>query len=362
MPPAQQQQSATVPLTGVDDARTQLTSTTPSVPITVHPLVLLNISDDAARIQSNIQKAAAVNSKPGYGDPNCSKAGFTRVPFGIVMGTSGHETSAHTCVDFVCLRNDATGVYELDWAMARKRVDLCRQVLASYDVIGWYTTGTGLDSQLVTVVHETFLTKQKPSLESSNVCPKPIVLVVNTNPAAGSRGVPLVVFESKPSTESGKPAAAAAVASAGDSSNASLLTRVEYQFESEVTERIGVQQAADSSSTGPGTNWVGPAADRFGGAVGSLNRRISVITDYLKAVHEGKVAPDAELLRRIKQCATKLPRPEDALELRALLGEGVQDALTTSTVALMTKGTLGFAQLLEDTSTGLENEAKMYRN
>ncbi len=349
--------SANVSADGVASILTlQVASAT--VPVDVHPLALLNMTDEAARVDQ-------LNKAPGAQQ---------RTAFGILMGTSGKETAVHTCADFIT-NVDASGSLKCNWAQAAKRVDMIRQVLPSYDVVGFYATGAGISKNLATQIAAEFV-RAKPKLEQSNICPRPVLLVLDTKPAATYRGVPLFAFElaiaggaAAGAGAPGSPGAAVATqqdgaaAAGGEEDEGPLppppqITRIEYKFVSEETERIATQQSASAEQTVG--NWVGPAANRFSGAVGNLQRRVEVIAQYLRAVDQGKIAPDAELLRRIKQCATKLPRPDDAIELRGLLAGGVEDAVASTIVSLMTKGSLGFAQLVEDTSLSIETEQRVF--
>lgn len=217
-----------------------LTSAAGSVDVSLHPLVIMNISDHCTR--------ARVEQKSPF-----------RV-FGALLGVQkGRQVeisnSFELAVDIV---NDSA-VLDKEYFSAKE--EQFKQVFSSLEVLGWYTNGT------LPVEDDTKFHEQICSVIESH-------LLVKLNTTVNTDKLPVSVYESLIDIVNGEPKIMFAVAS--------------YTLATEEAERIGVDHIARMSISGLSENSaVSEQLASTYGAIKMLHSRINLIVDYLKAVVSG---------------------------------------------------------------------------
>jgi hypothetical protein len=331
----------------------------------VHPLVVLNMCEHwtfathrRRQLNPTAPPEAAENSRV----------------FGVLLGVPGAVPAVHTSFEvYPCLADAALGANSaaasavndsaaphalaVDWAFAEKRAAALKQVFKEFEVVGWYTSGCTLHSTDVTAVHAAFVERFP---DAAAAAPSAVVLMVTERlPNPEDRRLPLVAL-AVPTTTATTAAAATASDSAaqgsGDAAAPAAATRLQVRrynvaVESEETERIGIEAAEpEGFAAAPDTSVLVQPADRLRAAVGALSRRLTVGADYLQAVREGRAPADRELLRRLKEAATRLPRLDEAPELSHALDAEVDVATVAALAAVLTKGTQGLRRVKEESA------------
>jgi COP9 signalosome complex subunit 6 len=290
--------------------------------IAVHPLITVNIADHVTR--RALDHAAAPRA------------------VGCLLGQQlGRRLEVHTSFELAyALRPNTDGTpgdhAVVDMEHLKSRRERYLAVFPDYDVVGWYTTGTGLSAQDVSVTHDALLSVNENS----------IALVMDTMPPPGKKQLPLYVFETRASF-------------AGQTRTVSL-AKVNFTVESEESERIGVDAAMRVDFDSETNPTLVPHAERFTSALSMLRVRIEVVLAYLRAVHAGSVAPDYELLRRISSIANQLPRA-DSTAFRAAFDRDYEDGLLIAFLGVVAKGTLSLTKLVGDTALATQEQQSRKR-
>ena len=254
----------------------------PSAEICLHPLVIMNISDQATRSSLPTQPTNA--------------QGQQREVFGLLFGLVSLRR-LEILTSFEALMNADDG--KPAWDLLKGKKERMSTVFPQYDVVGWYKTGESLTSAELCYWHN--------ALKDLFGTDAPLVLLMNTRPASEEYTLPVYIFETTTTTTS-----------------TFIPRRVAYSVESEETERIGVETAMNatdrsdpstvttttssaSSSSAAANPPLIPQADRLRQALRMLHRQISIVLQYLVDVKAGKVSRDSALLRAIASLCNQLP-------------------------------------------------------
>jgi len=272
--------------------------------LTLHPLVIINISDHYTRAR-------------------CQAAQGELAPrvFGILIGAqSGRHIEIANSFEVKVVPEGSgapAGSVGPDIAYVRTRLEQYKKTFKDYDMLGWYSTADSLQPGDLEI-HQGL----------SEVSDNPLYLTLDPLQAlAGTaRELPISIYESEVHVVDDKPQTQFAV--------------VPYKIDSIESERIAVDHIAHILPTGGSSS--GSAFTQHVGtqytAVSMLTERVDVITRYLSAVSAGQVPADHELLRHIKSLCERLP----ALDTEAFRDESMRDFNNTLLVAYLgciTKGT-----------------------
>jgi len=274
--------------------------------LTLHPLVIINISDHFTRARCQ-----------------ASADGSPRV-FGVLIGaqTGRHVEIANSfevkVVDGGC--GVPAGQVGPDLAYLRTRLEQYKKTFAKYDMLGWYTTSEKLQDGDLTI-HQG-LCELVDSLLYLTLDP---VLAL----AGGARELPITIYESEVHVVDEKPTM--------------QFASVPYKIDSIESERIAVDHIAHILPTGD--SHAGSAFAQHLGtqytAMSMLAERIEVISRYLTAVSAGQVPGDHAILRDIKSLAARLP----ALDTAKFGDESMRDFNNTLLVAYLGSITKGIGMV-----------------
>lgn len=282
--------------------------------VCLHPLTLVNITDHYSR--RNLGNASGR---------------FKRV-IGMLLGEqSDKKIEIFTSYEALFDDNDGAashGVLNLDFV--RKQKDQFAKVYKSYDVIGWYVTGSSLSREDIAITN---------SQVRENFCEAPLILVVDANPPAHVQTLPVCVFETVNKVEKDRVATA--------------VRKIRYTVESEESERVGIDTAMQVDYLAEENPTLVPTAQRLQNATNMLQQRIAVVTRYLEEVKAGAIAPDYELLREISSLCNQLPCAESP-SFEASFSREYEDALLVVYMSLVTKGTAFLSRLVEKSTVFAE--------
>eukprot|EP01012_Entosiphon_sulcatum_P000428 TRINITY_DN100687_c0_g1_i1.p1 TRINITY_DN100687_c0_g1~~TRINITY_DN100687_c0_g1_i1.p1 ORF type:complete len:295 (-),score=50.98 TRINITY_DN100687_c0_g1_i1:15-878(-) len=266
----------------------------------LHPLVILNITDHSVR--NRVQK------------------GGPRV-IGAVLGSqTGRNVEIHT--SFELLFDVIDGVPVIDTKYLNTKKEQFSKVFPNYEILGWYTTGSGLDKNDITV-HKAFMTYNE----------SPLLVLVDTQPPTTVRDLPVTIYESLFVLENGQ--------------QIIKLNKVAYRIESEESERISVDHVTHLGVTGASdTNSIIKAVTSQRDAANMLHMRIKLIITYLERVQRGEHPVDHNMLRNIASLCHKLPAMDSAPFTAAFQNE-YHDTLLISYLGFLTKACNTLNELTE---------------
>ncbi|VVC36671.1 COP9 signalosome subunit 6,JAB1/MPN/MOV34 metalloenzyme domain,Rpn11/EIF3F, C-terminal [Cinara cedri] len=240
------------------------TSVTGSVSVSLHPLVILNISEHWTRLTAQV----------GHSVPT----------LGALIGKQKDRTLeimnsfelSYTILD------DSSLVIDRDYYNSKE--EQFKQVFCDLDFLGWYITGTGSD---------------KPSLRDievhkqiTNIAESPIFLKMD--PHGGHTDLPVKVYESIIDIMNGE--------------TKTLFVELSYTLSTEDAERIGVDHVARMSSNDAQENsLVAETLTVQFNAIKMLHSRVKMLLDYLKEAKNSEKPINNEILREYISLCHRLP-------------------------------------------------------
>lgn len=238
-----------------------------SVTVAIHPLVIMNVSEHWTRQRAQEGKPMQV--------------------LGALIGKQKGR-SIEIFNTFELKWDFVDGAIILDREFYTTREEQFKQVFQDLDFLGWYSTGDQPNESDI-AFH-----KQICSINES-----PVFLLLN--PATKQTDLPITVFES--------------VIDILDGKATMLFVEIPFSLATEEAERIGVDHVARVSTVGSGQGAdadAGPSvvADHLTAqysAIKMLHSRVKLIMDYVKAVDEGTLQGNHEILRDIKSLVHRLP-------------------------------------------------------
>ncbi|RUS21155.1 COP9 signalosome complex subunit 6-like protein [Endogone sp. FLAS-F59071] len=277
--------------------------------VSLHPLVLLNISDHFTRVRLQTQ------------NPNPQVIGAL---LGIQTGRDVEIFNS-----FELLFHLDTGAVVIDMEYFKDKQDQFKLVFPQYDFLGWYSMGA--QPTLAEIdIHKQFL--------ENNESP----LFLQLDPASlhkddRSKSLPVSLYESTIEVIGGQPQ--------------TLFIRSQYKIETGEAERIAVDHVSKpsvSTTTGGGAESSTLIAhlNTQRNAINMLHTRVAVLHQYLLDVNAGVVPKDHDVLRQIASLCNRLPAIDSA-EFREEFFTEYNDVLLTSYLATITKGVNGMNELVD---------------
>lgn len=236
----------------------------PSVIVSVHPLVIMNISEHWTRVRAQLGKPTPV--------------------YGALLGRQKGR-NIELCTSFEMKMNETADVgneEDIDLEFLNTSLSQFKQVFSDFDFLGWYTTG-GTPTERDIVLH-----KQVCTINESPV-------LLKLDPFGKHTDLPVSVYES--------------IIDIINGDVTMLFIELEYTLATEEAERIGVDHIAKHSSNNTQVQSV--VADHLSvqySAISLLNNRIRVIYEYVKAIKDKRtLKKNNEVLREIQSLCQRLP-------------------------------------------------------
>jgi len=235
-----------------------------SVTVAIHPLVVMNMSEHWTRCkaQNNHQPAEV---------------------FGALLGK---QEGRHLEVmnSFEMLVEKVEHFSSIDREFFNTREAQYKEVFADLEVLGWYTTGDK-PTEIDVGFH-----RQMCEINE-------IPLMIKLNPLSKHHEkLPLFVYESVMDIVEGEAKM--------------MFLELPYTLATEEAERIGVDHVARLSRAHAGLAEKSVVSEQLlaqQGAIKMLQSRVRVVLDYTKAVHNGQLPRNEEILREVKSICSRLP-------------------------------------------------------
>jgi len=263
--------------------------------VLLHPLVIVNISDHFTREKVRTGKARRV--------------------FGILLGTqSGRRVEVSNSFEILLVGDTHT----IDKEFLQARVSQLTRVFEKSEILGWYSTGKnaeGYDMQ----IHQ--------QVEQHNE--SPLYLLLNPEPAPGSRELPLSLTETTVRVVDDKPTV--------------VFTKVPYRVETTEAERIAVDHLQNVSAGG--RSLLTSHLSTLHSAIKMLNLRIKAILQFAKAA-QNNGPRDEGILRQINALVQELPAIDTDKFKEDFLTE-YNDALLVTYLASITKTSHAVNEMIE---------------
>uniref|UniRef100_T1GDB7 COP9 signalosome complex subunit 6 n=1 Tax=Megaselia scalaris TaxID=36166 RepID=T1GDB7_MEGSC len=279
--------------------------TIPSVTISLHPLVIMNISEHWTRIRAQ------------YDNPAIQV-------YGALIGKQkGRSIEVMNSFELKILDEDASMDADvqaktppsqviIDREYYNKKEEQYKQVFSELDFIGWYTTGDNPTENEI---------KIHKQICEINECP----IMLQLNPLCRTTDtLPVKLFESMIDIVQGEPTM--------------LFVPLTYTLATEEAERIGVDHVARMSTNESGEKSV--VAEHLTAqhsAIKMLHSRVKLVLQYIKAVENGELEPNQEILREAYSLSHRLPVVQDSSFHQEYYAQSNDVALITYLGAL-TKG------------------------
>ncbi|XP_058825519.1 COP9 signalosome complex subunit 6 [Topomyia yanbarensis] len=257
--------SVTLPLSKVQTGESRNvmagSATVPSVTCSLHPLVIMNISDHWTRIRA--------------------QKGFKSQVFGALIGKqkgrnievmNSFELKFEVVNDEVHILMDYYNVKEQQY----------KQVFSDLDFLGWYTTGS-VPSEKHINIHK--------QICQINECP--IMLLLDPT-SRNMNQLPISLYES--------------VIDIVQGDAVMLFVPLTYTLATEEAERIGVDHVARMSTNDSDEN--STVAEHLlaqHNAIKMLHSRVKIVLAYIKAVESGQLEVNQEILRGAFSLSRRLP-------------------------------------------------------
>jgi len=284
--------------------------------ISLHPLVIINISDHATRAR---MQSTDIKSTP-------------RV-IGALFGVqSGRSIEIFNSFEIVYTGVDGAIIIDTEYVKA-KQEQFCL-VFKNYDLLGWYSTGTECKPKDLEI-HNQFLAFNE----------SPLYLLLDTIASkVNTKGLPITLYESELRIINEAPTM--------------LFSKVAYKIETGEAERIAVDHVAHVMASG-GEAGSQLTAHLMGthNAIKMLHTKIKVLVRFLEATLKGEIKPDHGLLRQIAGLCNLLPAIDTEAFKEDFLNE-YNDALLVTYLASITKGASTINDLVDRYNTAYDRHTR----
>lgn len=231
--------------------------------ISLHPLVIMNISEHWTRLRSqNVE----------------------RKPVQVYGAVLGKQIGRHIELinSFEIKLNEAEGGLSLDEEFFMTREGQYKEVFPDLDLMGWYTTGVDAPTDSDLYIHKQII----------KIRETPVMVKLDPQ-SSNSDKLPIAVFESlvNPSDETSM-----------------QWQRIPWALASEQAERIGIDHIAKISTTTK--NSKSQTSSQVAGqysAVNMLQTRLQLILDYVVAIQKGELPRNEAIIREIALLVRRLP-------------------------------------------------------
>ncbi|XP_053404479.1 COP9 signalosome complex subunit 6-like isoform X1 [Mercenaria mercenaria] len=237
--------------------------TSGSVSVSLHPLVIMNISEHWTRVRAQEGK-----------------------PQQVIGAVIGKQTGRNIEVmnSFELLFDIVDGQIVIDMDYYNTKEEQFKQVFSEMDFLGWYTTG---DDPTNSDIH---VHRQICSINESPV-------LLKMNPMARNQDVsslPVAIYESVIDLVNGEATM--------------LFVELHYTLATEEAERIGVDHVARMSTADTGeASSVAEQLIAQHSAIKMLHSRVKLILEYIKAVEAGEIPKNLDILREAYSLCYRLP-------------------------------------------------------
>merc|ERR1740128_173659 len=241
-------------------------SVSATVSVSLHPLVIMNISEHWTRTKAQEGRPAPV--------------------YGALIGKqNGRDIELMN--SFELDYNMIEGCVVIDRDYYNTKEEQFKQVFSDMDFLGWYSTGDQ-PSMLDINVH-----KQICEINES-----PLFLQLSPG-KQNTTELPVPLYESVIDMMGGQ---------AGPATARMLLVKLPYTLATEEAERIGLDHVAKiSANTDSDTSRAADTLQAQHSAIKMLASRVRLVLEYVKAVERGELEHNHEVMRQVRALSHRLP-------------------------------------------------------
>ncbi|KAI8921061.1 COP9 signalosome complex subunit 6-like protein [Powellomyces hirtus] len=280
--------------------------------ITLHPLVITNISDQWTRTKMQLSVGNPLVLGALLGIQTGRKIEIFdsfEVPFTSASGATTYEPNGGQC-----LLNKA---YFVD------KLEKVKQVFPKYDCLGWYSTGTQPTAR------DLHLHQQMIEHNES-----PLFLQLDPTSPPDAKDFPISIYESIMDIVGGQAQL--------------LFLKSEYKIETGEAERIAVDHVAHATNAtaGKGSALITHLVSQRN-AITMLHSRTRILHAYVSDAQKGLVPRDHNIMRQISSLCNRLPTVDNP-EFREEFLTDYNDVLLMSYLATITKGANALNDLVDN--------------
>lgn len=234
--------------------------TSGSVSVSLHPLVIMNISEHWTRIRA--------------------QAGSQQQVIGALIGKQkGRNLEIMNSFELVFDRIEDDIVIDKDYYNVKEQQ--FKQVFSDLDFLGWYTTGDSPNESDIKVHKQVCVINESP-------------VFLKLNPQGRHTELPVNMYESVIDLVNGEATI--------------LFVELPYTLATEEAERIGLDHIARMSAGEAGeSSLVAEHLQAQHSAIKMLHGRVRLILDYVRAVKSGRLTPNHDILREAYSLSHRLP-------------------------------------------------------
>lgn len=248
------------------DPNVMATNATGSVTCSLHPLVIMNVSEHWTR-----ERAQNIHVK--------------RVLGALIGKQKGRNIEIMNSFELVF--QESSGVVTVNKEYYTMKEEQFKQVFSDMDFIGWYINGDRPDATDIAIHKQICEINESPILLKLNPFDKNI------------EQLPVTLYESVIDIV------------AGDATL--LFVPLTYTLATEEAERIGVDHVARMSSADTGaSSLVAEHLTAQHSAIKMLQSRVKLVLEYVRAVQAGRLPMQPELLREVYNLCHRLPVVDSA--------------------------------------------------
>eukprot|EP00164_Ancoracysta_twista_P002348 GFYU01003103.1.p1 GENE.GFYU01003103.1~~GFYU01003103.1.p1 ORF type:complete len:330 (+),score=72.38 GFYU01003103.1:37-990(+) len=280
--------------------------------ISLHPLVIINISDHQMRVKAQTTGAG----------PSSSTTTSVKRIMGALLGTqNGREVEIYTSFELLYDIVDDTPALNMDYLKAKQ--EQFKKVFPQYDILGWYATGADLTDDDMTL-HRAI----------TAVNESPLFLLMDTEVGQETLDLPINIYESELHIVDGV--------------ITPTFAKTRYKIETLEAERISVDHVAklNPNSEDGGESMLSGHLQGISSAVTMLETRIRLVGEVMKLIKEGVLPHDHAILRHAAAISHRIPTVNTKQFEQEFLTEH-NDALLATYLAVITKGTSQVDQVID---------------
>eukprot|EP00271_Cylindrocystis_brebissonii_P016036 TRINITY_DN39181_c0_g1_i1.p1 TRINITY_DN39181_c0_g1~~TRINITY_DN39181_c0_g1_i1.p1 ORF type:complete len:299 (-),score=46.63 TRINITY_DN39181_c0_g1_i1:655-1551(-) len=276
----------------------------------LHPLVILNISDHFIRVRAQ------------------NNGGPKRV-IGCVLGSQSGRT-VEIFNSFELNYKLESGSVVIDREFLDKKMEQYKKVFPSYDILGWYSTGSD--------VHELDMQVHRGLMDINE---SPVYVLLDPTVSPTVKDLPITLYESELHII--------------DNVHSNIFVSCNYTIETVEAERISVDYVAHIKPSDGSSAATQLAAHLTGmhSAIKMLSSRIRELYNILRAMEKGEEPLQASLLRQVASLVKCLPAIEST-KFREDFQTEYNDTLLMAYMATITKGNSTINELVEKFNTATE--------
>jgi len=285
--------------------------------ISLHPLVIINISDHYTRTKV---------SNPKQNNPR-----IIGTLFGVQNGRDVEIFNS-----FELIYNEVEGKIVIATEYLTKKQEQFKQVFPNYDLLGWYSTGSKCTASDIHIHNQIMEFNESP-----------IFLLLDPVATQGTRELPIFLFESQIKMIDDKPTM--------------KFAKVNCKIDTGEAERISVDHVAHITPSG--TKEGSQLTAQLSGtqnAIKMLNLRIKIIRAFLEATAKGEIPRDHAMLRQVSGIVNLLPAIDTPNFKQEFLSE-YNDVLLVAYLSTMTKGASIINELVDRYNTAYERHHRRGR-